>query len=119
MPTYFMALVVPVEAPTPELAFSALNNPEDPNGCGEPVFCTNPFEGTPRMAADPDFDVPTILYHGQPLTRTPSEWESPLGDPPDDLADAWDRYQHGGDVAPHELRKLDEWRSERAEEDGY
>ncbi|HSD78520.1 MAG TPA: hypothetical protein VLA98_13995 [Solirubrobacteraceae bacterium] len=44
---------------------------------------------------------------------------SPLGDPPPDLADAWRRYQAGEGVEPWELRKLDEWRAERAQEDGY
>lgn len=31
-------------------------------------------------------------------------------DPPEHLADAWRRYQAGGDVTPNELRQLDEWR---------
>jgi hypothetical protein len=67
MPLYLMALVVPVEAPTPDLAFEALNNPEDPNEVGMPVYCTNPFLATQRMVDDPDFDVPTINYNGKPL----------------------------------------------------
>jgi hypothetical protein len=41
-----------------------------------------------------------------------------LPDPPADLADAWERYQHGGGVEPWELRKLDEWRGDVAEEMG-
>jgi hypothetical protein len=44
---------------------------------------------------------------------------NPLGDPPADLADAWARYQRGDHIEPFELRKLDEWRAERAEEAGY
>lgn len=44
---------------------------------------------------------------------------SPLGPPPPELEDAWDRYQHGGDVESWELTKLDEWRAERAEEAGF
>jgi hypothetical protein len=38
-------------------------------------------------------------------------------DPPDDLADAWRRYQQGGDVSPDELRQLDEWRADVNEDD--
>jgi hypothetical protein len=43
----------------------------------------------------------------------------PLGPPPEDLADAWERYQHGGEVAGWELSKLDEWRDDRAREEGF
>jgi hypothetical protein len=52
--------------------------------------------------------------------KEPPEPADPLGDPPADLADAWERFQHGGgDVTASELRALDEWRASRAEEDGY
>jgi hypothetical protein len=49
------------------------------------------------------------------------EADNPLGDPPAHLADAWDRFQTGGagGVTTYELRELDEWRGERAEEAGF
>ena len=45
--------------------------------------------------------------------------DDPLGNPPEHLRDAWERYQHGGRVQPYELRALDEWRADVAEADGY
>jgi hypothetical protein len=45
--------------------------------------------------------------------------EDPLGDPPEHLADAWERYQRGDRVDASELRRLDEWRGERAEAAGF
>jgi hypothetical protein len=45
--------------------------------------------------------------------------EDPLGDPPEHLADAWERYQRGDQVDAGELRRLDEWRGERAEAAGF
>lgn len=56
-----------------------------------------------------------VEYHHEQMT----EPSSPLGDPPEDLADAWQRYQTGGHVEPHELRALDEWRGDEAESAGY
>jgi len=45
--------------------------------------------------------------------------DSPLGDPPTELADAWRRFQAGETVEPWEVRALDEWRADRAQEAGY
>src|SRR4051812_25993596 len=42
-----------------------------------------------------------------------------LGDPPCELAAAWDRFQRGERVEEWEVRALDEWRADRAAEDGY
>lgn len=40
------------------------------------------------------------------------EPEREYPDPPEKLADAWRRFQAGEDVAPYELRALDEWRAD-------
>lgn len=45
--------------------------------------------------------------------------ESPLPDPPPELADAWERFQHGGGVEGWELSKLDEWRADCAQDAGF
>lgn len=42
-----------------------------------------------------------------------------LPDPPEDLRDAWARYQRGEHVEGYEQRALDEWRGDVAEEAGY
>lgn len=42
-----------------------------------------------------------------------------LPDPPEDLADAWRRYQAGEHVEPAEARALDEWRSDCARDAGF
>lgn len=44
---------------------------------------------------------------------------SQLPDPPEDLADAWRRYQAGERVEPYEARKLDEWRGDCAADAGF
>lgn len=52
-------------------------------------------------------------------TWTLAEPTSPLGDPPEELADAWERYQRGEHLHGYELRALDEWRADVAEDAGY
>lgn len=49
----------------------------------------------------------------------PDEPTSPLPDPPENLADAWRRYQVGEPVEPWEVRKLDEWRVDCARDAGF
>jgi hypothetical protein len=62
-----------------------------------------------------DFDL-TITNRAHAPARAAADV---LGPPPEQLADAWRRYQAGEHVEPYELRKLDEWRAERAEQEGY
>jgi 8-oxo-dGTP pyrophosphatase MutT (NUDIX family) len=37
-------------------------------------------------------------------------------DPPEDLREAWERFQRGEEVSPGDLRRLDEWRADARED---
>lgn len=61
-------------------------------------------------------------YEGQVATvvwTNMSTLASPLPEPPDNLKDAWARFQRGDHVEPHEARALDEWRADCAQDAGY
>lgn len=62
--------------------------------------------------------LPTVTW---PVTSKPVEsiGGSQLPDPPEDLADAWRRFQAGERVEPYEARKLDEWRGDCAADAGF
>lgn len=73
--TYVMAVLVAVSAPSAELAYSAVNNPEDPNHVSaEAVFCSAPRLATREMVEDPDFGIPTITYGVDVLTPTTEDY---------------------------------------------
>lgn len=60
-------------------------------------------------------------YRDEPKRATGGDATSPLPEPPAELADAWRRFQGGGagDVTGYELRALDEWRADCAQDAGF
>ena len=55
----------------------------------------------------------TPSWHAVPWSI---EGEPVQPEPPEELADAWRRFQAGEDVTPQELRDLDEWRADARED---
>lgn len=85
------------------------------------LFCEGEFAGEGYQQSEFEGEDWDVVNRAEQLmdaafTAGTMKGGGDMPEPPEELADAWRRYQAGEDIPGYELRRLDEWRADARED---